>query len=238
MTTKEIFIKEVDRLWDELRKRDDTIFENIELQINAEEKFNAVQENDRQFYIELINESSVYEKKKMIQQYFWDRLVGDLYEHTLNIMKEAGLLEEALQSFEKSYKIETTAELILERGIFAKFKPDKKKELTENVIEMCFYPYSYNENHKELLDTEVIEEGLMDLARGAGARLNWMGDRIRDIARLTRNIYTFLVYVLVTPATFLLGSGSRATDSYLEDYDGRAPTGINPSLRKYYDFIE
>ena len=240
MTTKEIFIKEVDRLWNELRKRDDTIFENIEIQINAEEKFNAIKEKDPQFHIELINENSVYEKKKMIRQYFWDRIVGDLYEHTLNIMKEANILEEALESFEKSYKIETTAELILENGIFAGFKPNKKKELTENVIEMCFYPYSYVENHKELLDeNSIIEEGaIMDLARGAGARLNWMGERIRDIARLTRNIYTFMVYALVTPATFLIGSGARAADSYLEAYDGRAPTGINPSLRKFYDFIE
>jgi len=239
MTTKEIFIKEVDRLWDELRKRDDTIFENIGIQIDAAQKFENIKENNRSFHIELINENSVYEKKKMIRQYFWDTIVGDLYENTLNIMKEAGLLEEALESFEKSYKIENTAQLILENGVFASFKSDKKKELTENVIEMCFYPHSYAENHKEILDdTVALEEGIMDLARKAGNGLTWMGDRIRDIARLTRNIYTFMVYILVTPATFLLGSGSRAADAYLAAYDGRAPTGINPSLRKFYDFIE
>ena len=78
--TKEIFIKEVDRLWDELRRRDDTIFENIEIQVNSEEKFDAIKEKDPQFHVELINENSVYEKKKMIRQYFWDRIVGDLYE--------------------------------------------------------------------------------------------------------------------------------------------------------------
>jgi len=236
LTTQDLFVMEVDKLWNELRKRDDTLFENIGIQIDAEGKFFDFKDNHFQEYMGLVQENSVYEKKKKIRTYFWDNIVGDLYEHTINIMKQAGLLEEALDSFEKSYKIETTARLILENGIFANFKNDKKKELTENIIDMCFYPYAYYENNRTILDEKsILEEGWVSNS------IQWTGDRVRDIARLTKNIYLTLLFLLVTPATFTVGNlSSRTGDEILDKLEGggRVPTGMDPSLRKFYDFID
>jgi len=234
MTAQELFIAEINKHWKNLRDREDTIFENIGISIDANEKFELFKENQYETYMRLIHESSLYEKKKIIRMHFWDNIVGDLYEHTIRIMKEANLLEEALDSFEKSYKIENTARLILENGIFANFK-NKKKEIIENIIEMCFYPNSYYENNISLLDdTNIIEEGWV--ANG----IQWTGDRVRDIARLTRNIYLTLLFLLITPATFTVGNiTSRAGDEIMDRMEGgRTPTGMDPSLRKFYDFID
>ncbi len=234
MTTQEIFVTEVDKLWDSLKERDDTIFENIGIQIEAEEKFNGLKENHKETYMALIHESSLYEKKKMIKAYFWDNIVGELYEHTIKIMKEANLLEEALNSFEKNYKIEKTAELILENGIFAGFPANKKKELTDSIIEMTFYPNSFAEKNRSLIDEELelVEEGWLAPA------INWGGDRIRDIARVTKNIYTLMVYLLVSPVSLTMAQGSRMADSVLKAYDGRPPSGVDPSMRKFYSLID
>ena len=105
MTTKELFISEVNKLWMNLKNRDDVIFENIAIDINAENKFEELKENSLDLYRELMHENSIYNKKRMVQEYFWDKIVGDLYESTLDIMRQANLLEEAQKSFEKSYKI-------------------------------------------------------------------------------------------------------------------------------------
>jgi hypothetical protein len=235
MTTKEIFIKEVDRLWDTLKDRDDTIFENVGIQIDTELKFEELKENNNSLYMAMIQENSVYEKKKMIRTYFWENIVGDLYEHTLNIMKKANLLEEALESFDKSYRIETTARLILENGVFANLPNSKKKELTENIIDMTFYPHAFQENNKTISEElNFFEENWIK------SSVQWTGDRIRDIARMTKNIYLTLLFLLVTPATFTVGNfSSRFGDSALKHaYDGRSASGMDPSLRKFYDFIE
>ena len=234
MTTKEIFVKEVNQLWDTLRKRDDTIFENIEISIDFENKFDELKENNNELYMQIISENSLYEKKKMIRSYFWENIVGDLYEHTLNIMKQANLLEEALESFEKSYKIETTARLILENGIFANIPNNKKKELTENTIDMCFYPHSFYERNKSIPEErDILEEAWVKPA------LQWTGDRVRDVARLTKNIYLALMFLLVSPATFTVGNlSSRIGDKINTDLLDKPATGMDPSLRKFYDFIE
>jgi len=235
MTTKEIFVQEVDRLWKELKDRDDTIFENVGIQIDTDEKYNSLVENNTALHMKFVQESSLYEKKKLIRTYFWDEIVGELYENTIGIMKEAGILEEALDSFEKSYKIENTAKLILENGIFAEFTSGKKKELTENVIEMCFYPASYYESHLDLMDDLTLEEGWVK------PMIQWGGERVRDVARILKSIHTTLVYLLVSPATFLVGgTTARVGDALLNWYEGggRAPSGIDPSLRKFYSLVD
>jgi len=234
MTNQEIFIKEVNQLWDTLRKRDDTIFENIEIEINFIKKFEDLANHNHDLYMKIISENSIYEKKKMIRGYFWENIIGDLYEHTLNIMKEAGLLEEALESFEKNYKIETTARLILENGVFSALPNNKKKELTENTIEMCFYPYSFYEKNKTISEEkDILEEAWVKPS------IQWAGDRVRDVARLTRNVYLSLLFLLVTPATFTVGNlSSRFGDKVNEKLLDKQSTGMDPSLRKFYDFVE
>ena len=62
MTNKELFIQQVDKHWKELRHNEDTIFENIELQIDTDEKFQELKENNSEFYMELLHENSTYEK--------------------------------------------------------------------------------------------------------------------------------------------------------------------------------
>lgn len=233
MTTKEIFVNEVSRLWSELKDRDDTIFENVGIQIDAPRLFDELKANNHDFHMSLVQENSLYDKKRKIAKHFWDHIVGDLYESTILGMRESGLLEEALDSFEKSYKIEKTAELILENGIFASFTTGKKKELTSSILEMAFYPSTFYENNRSFLDQdEFLEEAW------ASPTLQWGGDRIRDIARLTKNVYVFMVYALVSPVSLLMSTSSRAADSVLTAYDGRAPSGTDPSLRKFYSFID
>jgi len=237
LTSQELFTQEVNKLWDRLRGRDDTIFENVGIELNPEtefEKFKSL--SDGESYMKLVQENSLYEKKNIISRHFWDNIVGELYENTLNGMKEAGLLEEALASFEKSYKIEKTAELILEFGIFAEFK-DKKKELVDVVMEQAFYPHSFYENTRSLIDEvalgDVLEENMVAQA------INWTGDRIRDIARVTKNVYILLVYFLITPVSIISsGVGSRGADAILHAYDGRAPSGVDPSMRKFFNLVE
>lgn len=228
MKTKDLFISEVNRLWNTLKERDDTIFENVSIGIDPEKKFDELRENNNGFYMVLIHENSVYEKKKLIGAYFWENIVGDLYEHTISIMKQAGLLEEALGSFEKNYKIENTARLILENGVFSRFSPNKKKELVETVVEVCFYPVTNYENNISLLNDGTLEEAWVK------PTINWFGDRIRDIARLTHNAFLGILFLLVTPATALIGQpAARAGDAIMG-----TRTGMDPTLRKMYSMFD
>lgn len=231
MTTKEIFIKEVDRLWVELKERDDTIFENVGISLDSESKFAELRNGHTSTHLTLVQESSLYEKKKLVRSYFWDHIIGELYENTIKSMKDSNLLEETLSSFDKSYKLENTARLILENGVFSQHP--KKKELTENVIEMTYYPATFHQKNVSLMENGVLEENWV------APTLQWGGDRIRDIARLTSNVYTFMVYTLISPATFLMGgAGSRIADKVLDSYDGRPPSGTDPSLRKFYSLMD
>jgi hypothetical protein len=170
----------------------------------------------------------------MIRGYFWDKIVGELYENTLRIMKEANLLEEARASFETSYKIERTAELIIENGVLYDLSPNKKKELTREIIEMCFYPTSFAENHQTTLDA-FLEE---NWARNTQA---WFGDRIRDAARFIKGLYTILVFLLISPATFAIGKTTSAAGDkiYKAVYGEENPNyGMDPSMRKFWDFVD
>jgi len=234
MTTKEIFTVEVDRLWIELKDRDDTIFENVAFQIDSNIKFEELKESHPETYMNLIQEDSVYEKKKNIRIHFWDNIVGELYENTLDIMKKANILEESLASFEKSYKIERTAELILENGIFARYPSSKKKELVETVIEQTFYPASFQEKHMSMLLNPVLEENWIK------PTIQWGGERIRDVARLLKGVSTILTYALVSPASFTVGKLTATIgDKLMSKYDpATARSGIHPSLRKFYSFID
>jgi len=227
MNTKDLFTNEIERLWESLRGRDDTIFENIEYNIDSELKFEEFKDKYRDTYMLLMHENSTYEKKMMIQAHFWENIVGDLYENTVQIMKKANLLEEALESFDKNYRLENTARLILENGIFSRFS-DKKKDLVENTIEVCFYPATYYEKNLSYMADPVLEEAWLK------PTISWTGDRIRDIARLTRNAYLGLLFLLVTPATVLIGQpASRAGDAIMG-----TRTGMDPTLRKMYSFFD
>ncbi len=242
MTNKELFIQEIDRHWVELKNNEDTIFENIEVELDAEQKFEQLKEHNTD-YMMLISENSVYERKKMIKEYFWDRIVGDLYENTLRIMDAASILEEASKSFASSYKIEETARLILENGIFARFPRDKKKDLVENLIESTFYPLTYNEKKEpfnfleesQLLGmTELIEEGFVDTARNWGSSI---GRGITNTARTTKSLLILLSMVLVSPATVILSNiGKQALDKAAPK--DTIKHGTSPSARKFYSFLD
>ena len=232
-TTKEIFVQEVNRLWSDLKDRDDTIFENVAIHLDAEGKYEIFRENDQVTFMSLMSESSVYEKKKIISVYFWDQIVGDLYEDTLIVMKANGLLEEALASFDKTYKIEKTAELILEKGVFANFESNKKKELVNEILEMTFYPASFYQNNQGPMDDNTLEE-----AGFLAPAINWTGDRIRDIARMAKNIQQILIYVLISPVTILGASTAAIGDKIGQRYDQRGPTGMSPTSRKFYEVVE
>lgn len=233
LSTKDIFVAEVDRLWETLKERDDTIFENVGIKLDVEERFETMKENNPEVYMSLIQESTPYGKKKLIGIHFWDNIVGELYESTIAGMRSAGILEESLESFEKHYKLEKTAELILENGIFANFTSSKKKALTSSILEMSFYPNSFYENNRGHLDDSILEEAWVE------PTVRWAGDKVRDIARVTKNVYVLLVYMLVSPVSLLMSnSGSRLNDKVLEAYDGRAPSGTDPSMRKFYSFID
>ena len=99
MTTKELFITRVDQHWESLKGRDDTIFENVGIQLNSDDEFKKFKASDA--YLAVMHESGVYDKKRLIESYFWGEIVGDLYENTINIMKQANLLEESLESSER-----------------------------------------------------------------------------------------------------------------------------------------
>jgi hypothetical protein len=239
MTTKEMFIDQVEKEWNSLRQNEDTIFENLEYSLNAEGRFEELKENYPETYMEIIRENSVYEKKKLIREYFWDRVVGPLYEHTLDIMQKAGILEEATNNLETSYKIETTARLILENGIFAQFPPNKKKELTQNLIEATFYPAMFYEN-SVTLDTEfhsadnVLEEGLYSGLQSLGRPV---GNFITNSARTIKSLYLIAAAFLISPASMLMvNSAKQAVDTMDPGLAGKV--GSNPTLRKVFSFFD
>lgn len=155
MTTKELFESHIDKNWGRLRENEETIFEGIQLTLDLEHEFNKFKSND--LYMKVLHENSLYEKKKMLSEYFWSEIVGELYESTVKIMEETGLLEESLQSFENSYKIENTARLILENGVFEGFV--QKKELIDLIINESFYPET---------TAEELQEGFLSSIRSTG----------------------------------------------------------------------
>jgi len=244
MTTSELFIQEIEKLWEKTRQRDDLIFENIEIALDAEARLDSMKEEHHAKYMKLVSESSVYEKKKQIRSYFWDEIIGTIYENTLDIMKDAGLLEEALQSFDRAYKIENTAREILENGIFADFSLKKKKELTENVINITFYPASFKEKHRSLMESEmyfmnegsgmVLEENTWDtFTRG-------IGHIVRGTAYQLKNLTTLLSYALISPAALIGSVGTKVSDVVASGITGRPVErpGMNPSMRKAYELID
>ncbi len=235
MTNKELFIQEIDKHWDNLRKNEDTIFENIETQMDAELKYLLLQENSNTLYMEYISENSLYEKKKLIKEYFWDKIVGDLYESTLDIMAKARLLEEANDSFEHSYKIEETARLILENGIFARFPNKKKKELTDDLIEASFYPYSFTSKRARTMDS-VLEEGVTDWLQNTSSSI---GRGVTNTARFFKSIYLVSAMFLVSPATAILSNaGKQGLDAVGDKVaPGLLSKGTSPSTRKYYELM-
>jgi hypothetical protein len=229
MTTKELFTSEIEKHWSSLKDRDDTIFENIEIQMDPDLQFYNFRENSELIYNELIHESSVYNKKKMIREYFWSNVVAEFYESTLSIMKQANLLEEAQKSFESSYKIENTARMILENGIFSNYNTEKKKELIDPILEMYFYPHSFYDNYAGTVSTPVlIEEGF--------------GDFIIGGARFVNSLMLLMAYILISPATLLMSNlGTRAIDSMLSaSSGGKLPNklGSDPTARKFYGFLD
>ncbi len=236
-SNRELFIQEVDKHWVKLKDNQDTIFENIEIQLDADNKYEEFKENSTESYMEYISESSLYNKKKYIGEYFWDRIVGDLYEHTLDIMARANLLEEAHRSFEHSYKIETTARLILENGIFARFEQTKKKELVDNLIESSFYPLAFDEKMADI-NLHVLEEGFW---RNVGNAGEWAGRQITNTARSLRSLYILVTMILVSPATVLLANtGTQAFDKAADKFvpGNNVRKGTSPSMQKFYGILD
>ncbi len=232
MTNKELFIQEIDKHWVTLKNNEDTIFEDIEIQMDAELKYFQLQENSNDTYMEYISEDSVYEKKRQISEYFWDKIVGDLYESTLEIMDKAGLLEEANASFQNSYKIEETARLILENGIFARFPNKKKKELTDNLVEATFYPMSYQDKKGLTIEKVVIEESVKQALANTG---DAVGRFITGAARTVKSMFLILSMFLISPATMLMSQGVTQT---LDRTGVTSTSGTSPTMRKVYSFID
>ncbi len=247
MTNKELFIQEVDKHWILLKNNDNTIFENIGIQIDAGNKYTELREKYEGLYNELLHENSVYEKKRMIKEYFWDRIVGDLYENTVDIMGQAGILEEANKSFDVSYKIEATARLILENGIFSKYSSSKKKEIVDVLIEATFYPSSYQDKQITFLSEMLtVDTGIDPLEENAFG--DWLdnakstiGSGITGTARFVRSVQILLTMFLVSPASLLMGNTvDQALDYTSEKVFGKVPKnkGTNPTTRKFYAFLE
>lgn len=188
-TTQDLFQSRINSNWELLRKNQDTIFENIQYSLNAEDEFRKFKKNhDGNQYMELVAESSLYTKKKLVDEYFWSTIVGDLYESTVRILEEAGLIEEAKQSFNKSYKIENTARLILENGVFVNFGEKRASELAEFIINETFYP--------DLNDAGVLEEGFMDSVR---ATRDSILSGVVASAKLMKSIMMLLTFVIISP---------------------------------------
>jgi len=228
MTTNELLKLEFNKHWTSLKDRDDTIFENINIALDPEARIFEMLENKNATYMEIVQENSLYEKKRIIESYFYENIVGDLYEETIAGLKSQDLLQETLDSFEKNYKLETTARLILERGVFSKFSKKKERDiLVESVIEQGFYPATFYEKHRELINSQTLEESWF------APQIQWAGDTIRDIARVLKNTRLFLVYLLVTPVASIMAVpsmvGSKITGSQNMQ---------NPSLRKFYSFMD
>ncbi len=246
LTNRDLFIQEVDKHWVDLKNNQDTIFENIGIQIEAGNKFDTFKENDNQSYNDFLRENSTYEKKKIIKEYFWDNIVGELYENTLEIMRQANLLEEASKSFEHSYKIENTAKLILENGIFAKYHTEKKKEIVDQLIEATFYPSSYQEKLAMSgiggISGTILEEHVgADIADWLKNKGTAFGVGVTNTARSVRSLQILLTMFLVSPASLLLGNtADQVIDASKKGFTGREPErrGSNPSTRKFYEFLE
>ncbi len=245
-SNQDLFIQEVDKHWIHLKDNEDTIFENIEIALNAGDKFDEMKEKYPEAYWELIHENSVYEKKKIIKEYFWDAIVGELYENTLYVMAQAGLLEEAGQSFQHSYKIEETAKLILENGIFAKFEDRKKKEIVDTLIESTFYPAQFAEkstsfNYEALTNpkyrSHLVEEGFWRSAGNAG---EWSARQITNAARASKSLYIILATFLVSPATVIMSNVAKQGIDKAGEHlaPGLLQGGTSPSARKFYSFID
>ncbi len=234
MTNKELFIQEVDKHWVALKNNEDTIFENIEIQMDSDAKFEELKDKFPQAYMELLSENSTYEKKKQIKEYFWDGIIGDLYESTIDIMAKANILEESHKSFENSYKIEETARLILENGIFARFPNKKKKELTDTLIEATFYPHAFEEKRGMTMESVLVEEGMLQSLQNAG---NSLGRQVTNIARTTKSLYLILAMFLISPATMLMSNvGKQTLDRMSPGIAGK--TGTSPTARKVYSMID
>ncbi len=231
MSNEALFIQEVDKHWIALKNNEDTIFENIETQLDASTKYQILKENS-DLYMNYISEDSLYEKKKIIKEYFWDKIVGDLYESTLDIMAKADLLEEANRSFENSYKIEETARLILENGIFARFPDAKKKELTDTLIEASFYPETYKNNSARTPEDILIEEGLAQTLKNSG---EFMGRQITNTARTVKSLLLIFSMILVSPATVLMSQGVGQS---LDKLGVGGKAGTSPTARKFYSMLD
>jgi hypothetical protein len=234
-TNKEIFQFEVDRHWLMLKNNEDTIFENIEIHLDSGAKFEELKENNPEFYMKLLHENSTYEKKKMIKEYFWDQIVGPLYEDTLVIMQEAGLLEEATRSFEQSYKIEQTARLILENGIFTTFGKEKKKDLINLIIESTFYPVSFQEkvNAGEITNDPLVAIIIEEASWSGFTR--GLGNFVTNTARTFKSLYLLIAIFLISPATVL--AGNIITQGVDKFNTGRSP-GTSPSSQKSLDLLD
>jgi len=187
MTTEELFNDQMQKHWDRLRNNSETLFENTATCINFNKEFDKFK--DSPAFMEVVSESDLYTKKRILESYFWSDIIAPLYEATFEVLEKAGLVEESMQSFENSYKFENTARLILENGIFSSFP--LKKELTDELIEMFFYP-----------SDEIIEEGFSETGR-----------KVIDAGRAVWTLMQLLGYILVSPATSALNYKSDSPTS-------------------------
>jgi hypothetical protein len=137
----------------------------------------------------------------------------------------------------------------LANGIFANFPNGKKKELTENLINIAFYPSTYIEKNKSLLEAYNAGYDELNAIEYLYIQENWLvnsldniGSAITGTARLFKQILLLAAFLLISPATTLIGGGlTRVADSALRKAsDGQIPQnlGVSPTARKIYDFLD
>lgn len=139
--------------------------------------------------MDILHEDSLYNKKRLLESYFWGEIIGELYENTVNIMKQAGVLEESLESFDKSYKIENTARLVLENGVFSDFP--RRKGIVDHLINEAFYPES----------THELQEGFSSAWDSTKTGFSTAIDAVVRSGKLLRGLLEVLFYFLITPAS-------------------------------------
>jgi hypothetical protein len=94
-------------------------------------------------------------------------------------------------------------------------------------MEMAFYPHSFEEKHRSFLTENTLEGNLIEES--------WAGDTVVGMARATKAITLLLGFLLVSPATTIIGNmgtqgGDRLTNS--------TNPGTNLLARKFYGFLD
>lgn len=221
--TSDVFENRISKNWTNLINRDDTIFETINYSLDSTNEFLKFKENNNDIYMFLVQESDTFLINKIIDQYFWESIVGELYDNTLKILNS---IEESTvyESFNNKIKMENTARIILENGVFKNFNlisMDERQEIIESIITSYFYG-----------DSEYLEESW--LLR----RIEGVTDGIVSIGSAIKSFIAIIIYILISPAGNIFQALSKTGNFLAEKIGFEHKKNMHPEMKKTGQFLD